>query len=77
MKSPLKFRNEQIRSNHRSFSAPRNFAQFTGKNLCQNLFFNKVLGLRPATLLKKRLWHTSCPVNFAKFLKTVLQSNSG
>ena len=26
------------------------------KNLCQKLFFNKVAG-RPATLLKKRLWH--------------------
>ena len=31
----------------------RNFAQFTGKHLCQSLFFNKVGGLRPATLLKK------------------------
>ena len=29
-----------------------NFAKFTGKPLCQSLFFNKV---RPATLLKKRL----------------------
>ena len=26
--------------------------------------------LRPATLLKKRLWHRCFPVNFAKFLKT-------
>ena len=25
-------------------------------------------GLRPATLLKKRLWHRCFPVNFAKFL---------
>ena len=24
-------------------------------------------GLRPATLLKKRLWHRCFPVNFAKF----------
>ena len=31
------------------------FAKFTGKHLCQNHFFNKVPGLRPATLLKKRL----------------------
>ena len=29
------------------------FAKFTGKHLCQNLFFNKVAGLRPAILLKK------------------------
>ena len=33
----------------------RNLAKFTGKDLCQSLFFNKVSGLRPATLLKKRL----------------------
>ena len=32
-----------------------NFAKFTGKHLCQSLFFNKVAGLRPAILLKKRL----------------------
>ena len=31
----------------------RNFPKFTGKHLCQSLFFNKVAGLRPATLLKK------------------------
>ena len=30
-----------------------NFVKITGKHLCQSLFFNKVLGLRPATLLKK------------------------
>ena len=35
--------------------APKNFAKFTGKHLCQSLLFNKVTGLRPATLLKKRL----------------------
>ena len=34
------------------------FAKFTGKHLCQNLFFYKVAGLRPATSLKKRLWHS-------------------
>ena len=48
----------------------RNFAKFTGKHLRQSLFFNKVAGLRPATLLKKRLWHRCFPVNFAKFLRT-------
>ena len=35
----------------------RNFAKFTGKHLCQNHFLNKVAGLRPATLSKKRFWH--------------------
>ena len=29
-----------------------------------------VSGLRPATLLKKSLWHRYFPVNFAKFLRT-------
>ena len=32
-------------------------------------FFNKVTGVRPATFLKKRLQHTSSPVNFAKMFK--------
>ena len=48
----------------------RNFAKFTGIHLCQRLFFNKVAGLRPETLLKKSLWHRCFPVNIAKFLKT-------
>ena len=40
--------------------------------------FNKVTGLRPVTLLKKRLWHRCFPVNFAKFLRTpFLQNTSG
>ena len=40
----------------------KNFAKFTRKHLCQSL--------GPATLLKKRLWHKSFPVNFVKFLRT-------
>ena len=47
-----------------------NFGKFKGKHLCQGLFLNKVAGLRPATLLKKRLWHRRFPVNFPKFLRT-------
>ena len=46
----------------------RNFSKFTGKYLCQGLFFNKAAGLRSATLLKKRLWHRCFLVNLAKFL---------
>ena len=34
------------------------------------LFFNKVTGLSPATLWKKKLWHRCFPVNFVKFLRT-------
>ena len=33
----------------------KNFTKFTGNQLCQSLFFNKIAGLRPTTLLKKRL----------------------
>ena len=33
-------------------------------------FFNKVAGLKTATLLKQILWHRCVPVNFAKFLGT-------
>ena len=47
----------------------KNFAKFTGKHLCQSLFFNKVAIVSPATLLK-RDWHMCFPVNFAKFLRT-------
>ena len=50
----------------------RNLVKFTGKHLCQSIFFNKVAGLRPATLLKKRPWHRCFPMNFAKFYKTPL-----
>ena len=38
-------------------TVPRNFAKFTGKHLCRSLFVDKVGGLRPGTLLKKRIWH--------------------
>ena len=47
-----------------------NFTKFTGKHLCQSLFFNKIAGLKPATLLKKRLWHRCFSVNFANILRT-------
>ena len=48
----------------------RNFARFAGKYLCQSPVFNKVVGLRPATLLKQRFWHRYYLVSFAKFLRT-------
>ena len=52
-----------------------NLAKFTGKHLCQSLYFDKV---GPATILKKSLWHRCVPVNFAKFLRTpFLQKTSG
>ena len=41
----------------------RNIAKFSGKHLCQSLFFNK---------LKKRLWHRCFLVSFVKFLRAPL-----
>ena len=53
-------------------------SKFTEKYLFQSLFFHKVAGLRPATLLKKRLWHRCFPVNFVKFpISPILQNTSG
>ena len=67
------------RSSHRRCSKKKdvlkNFTEFTGNHLCQGLFFNKIAGLTPATLPKKRLWHRCCPVNFAKVLRTPILKN--
>ena len=35
----------------------RNCAKFTGKHQCKRLCFNKVVGLRPVTILKENLLH--------------------
>ena len=35
----------------------KTLAKFTGKYPCWSLFLNKVVGLWPLTLLKRRLWH--------------------
>ena len=63
-----------FRSSHQKCSMQigvlRNFTKFIGKHLCQSFFFNKVPGLRPAILLKKRLWHRYFPMNFVRFLTT-------
>ena len=45
-------------------SVLRNFTKFKGKHLCQSL--------RPAALLKKRLWDKCFPVTSMKFLRTTL-----
>ena len=62
------------RSNHQRCSARkgvlRNLSKFTGKHLCQVLFYNKVACPEPATISKMRLWHRRFPMNFAKFLRT-------
>ena len=43
--------------------------------LGQSLLFNKVEGLRPATLSKKRLSNRCFPVNFSKFLRTLWKTS--
>ena len=59
-----------LRSSHQKCSLRkgvlRNFAKFTGKHLCQSLFLNKVAGLRPATLLKTRVWHRCFTCEFCE-----------
>ena len=52
----------------------KHFIKFTGKHLCQSCS-NKVAGLSPATLLKKRLRHRCFHVNFVKRFRTpILQA---
>ena len=77
-----KKKKKKIRSSHWRCSVRkgvlRNFVQFTRKHLFQSLIFDKVAGMRPATLLKMRLWYRYFPVNFAKFLRApFLQNTSG
>ena len=60
----------------------KNFSKFREKHLYQSLCFNKVTGLWPATVLKKRLknklWYRCFPVNSTEFLRTAfLQSTHG
>ena len=54
---------------HYKKSVLKSFAKFSGKHLCQSLFFNKLSGLRPATLLKNKLTQVfSC--EFCKILES-------
>ena len=77
------FQNYVGRSSHQRRSMKKGVlknltGKVTGKLLCQSLFFYKAEGLRPATLLRKRVWHRCFPVNFVKFLRTpFLQNTSG
>ena len=61
-------------SSHRRWSVKKgvlkNFAKFTGKHLCQSLFFKN---LQASGL---HLWDRCFPVNFAKFLRLPFWKNS-
>ena len=69
-----------FRTSHRRCSLKKVFLEIPQnsqeKHLCQSLFFNKVAGLRRATLLKERLWRRCFPENFAKFLRTPFLQNT-
>ena len=56
--------------------ALKNFAKFTGKHLCQSLFFDKVAGLRPATLLKMRFCHSCFFGEFCKIFQNAFLQNT-
>ena len=68
-----------IRSSHQRCSVRKgvlgNFAELTGKHLCQSLFFNKVAGLGLQSL-QLYFWHRCFLVNFAKFQRTPLLQNT-
>ena len=65
------------RSSHRRCSVRkcvlRNFENSQEKTCARVFFFT---GLKPATLLKRRLWHRCFLVNFAKFLRTPFSQNT-
>ena len=58
------FRSSQLRCSVRK-GALRNFANFTGKHLCQSLFFNEVADLR-----------LQISVNFVKYLRIPSSQNT-
>ena len=51
------------------------FRKFYRKTLLFESLFNKVTGLRACNFIKKRLQHSSFPVQLDKFLKTSLLKN--
>ena len=60
-----------IRSSHQRCSIKKVFLEIlqnSREDTCARVSF--LIKPGPATLLKRRLWHRSFPVNFAKFLKT-------
>ena len=70
---------DSYRSSHRMCSKTKGvlniFAKIQRTAYAQSLLFNKVGGLRPATLLKQSLWFRCFPMNFAKLLRTPILKN--
>ena len=53
----------------------RNFTKFSGKHLCQCLFFNKQYIGTGLNFIKKETLHWCFLVNFAKFQRTPFSQN--
>ena len=68
----MKFRDANLQVDKKSsFTHPPSYTEAVVQRCyVKKVFFNKVAGLRLATLLKKRIWHWCFPVNFTKFLRT-------
>ena len=54
----------------------RNFAKFTGKHLCQVLFYNKVAGPEPAALLKKETLAQVFSYEFCEISENTFSQNT-
>ena len=51
-----------------------NISQYSQKNTCVGVFFNKVTGLKACNFIfENRLQHRCFPVNIANFLKTFFE----
>ena len=72
---------QAYRNHHHRSSTKKDLkkiTKFIGKTICAGVFFNKVAGLSPATLLKKKLLHRCFLVNFANNLRAhILQNTCG
>ena len=67
------------KSRHRRCSVKNVFlkiSQYSKKNTCVGVFFNKVAGLKTCNFIKKRLQHSCFPVIIAKFLRTSISKNN-
>ena len=49
----------------------KNFAKFTGKRLCQSIFFNKVADLRPADFIKRETVVQVFSCEFCEIFKNI------
>ena len=69
-----RLKNESSRLNYQCKSWLSHFMPMVSVNTRWK--HQKISGLRPATLLKKSLWHRSFLLNFAKFLRTPFLQNT-